>query len=248
MKVFPLVRQGLRACACSCLLTTFSPIAHAHGQDPHYQSGKHDDPRVVAADVVTENVNNAVSNDVGQSDLRVDPLDVVFGNITGPHPEEVTAFVDRSSPKSLHLMRGLLTLLARHPDIVLVFKDLPDNSDPNSMETARLDVATRLMLRNNADNGSGIREYELLAIDAQRMSKPDALDAETAVMQLRDGAKNDESTPAVAQYLAANANLAVSMGIQSAPVTLIGREILTGDVSPHQMEQFLTATPKEHGR
>lgn len=170
--------------------------------------------------------------DVGvPTGLIIAPLDGVIGH--GPCP--VVVLVDRSNSRSLTMMKTLIAMAENDPRLTLVIKELP--SSQASIPLARDDVAARL----SDKSGENWIFYEMGHKAKDKPSQSQDLElAELNHISIKDF-NVWRNSGAVDAYLRSNTNFAHSIGVASAPVTLVGVKVLIGQTSVDALTRIVNA-------
>jgi protein-disulfide isomerase len=176
----------------------------------------------------------AVRSAIGlaHDDLLRDPGDGIAGNPSGA--TAIVEFYDIRCPYCRHMEPVVQQLLHDHPELRLVYKELPV-----------LGPASRLGARAML---AAARQGGYLALHAKLMRSPAPTDeslkrdAEAAGLDWQR-LQRDMADPAIQRKIQANLGLARHLGIEGTPAFVIGNQLIPGEVELADLERAIGAAP-----
>ncbi|HUZ62631.1 MAG TPA: DsbA family protein [Acetobacteraceae bacterium] len=166
--------------------------------------------------------------------LLHDPADPVAGNPAGR--VTIVEFYDTRCPYCRTMLPVMDRLLARNPDVRLVFKDIPILGPASLLGAQALLAAQRqggyLKLQHALMGEAAAPTRASIRADAERLG----LDGARLVRAMDD--------PAIAARIQANLALAHDLGVNGTPAFVVGRQLVPGAISFSDMQKLVAAARK----
>ena len=161
----------------------------------------------------------------------VDPTDPVAGNPQGD--VTIVEFFDTRCPYCRKLEPTMAEFLARDPNVRLVYKDLPILGPGSVLGSEALLAAQKQGGYEKLRNAIMAAPPEISMATLQDMAQQAGLDWQRL--------QHDMSDPRIGARLAANVQLARSIGIDGTPALVIGKQLIPGAIDMAELTEAVGA-------